>query len=123
MAALVRREPLMGLRQWFDVKEVDAFADSLVTELRERYPASGVELPARKAIERLRKSFGRMFARIDEFARMSRLNLYKKARLGNRVKWSLREAGYPDEFVDAFTRELVTHIALAARARSASRQQ
>jgi hypothetical protein len=105
----------MGLWQWFDVKEVDGFADSIVAELRERYPPSGVELPARKAIDRLRKSFGRMFARIDDFARASSLNLYKKARLGNRVKWALKDAGYPEEFVEAFTRELVTHVALARR--------
>ena len=43
------------------------------------------------------------------------LNLYKKARLGNRVQWALKEAGYPEEFVEAFTRELVTHVALASR--------
>jgi hypothetical protein len=105
----------MGPRQWFDMKEVNAFADSIVAELRERYPPSGVELPATKAIERLRKSFARMFARIDAFARAHPLNLYKKARLGNRVKWALRDAGYPEEFVEDFTRELVTHVALAKR--------
>ena len=111
----------MGLREWFDVKEVDGFADSIVAELRERYPPSGVELPASKAIERLRKSFGRMFARIDAFARSSSLNLYKKARLGNRVKWALRDAGYPEDFVETFTRELVTHVALARRKASGAR--
>ena len=105
----------MGLRDWFDVSEVDRFADSIVAELRERYPPAGVELPARKAIDRLRKSFGRMFERIDDFARAGSLNLYKKARLGNRVKWALKDAGYPEEFIEAFTRELVTHVALAAR--------
>lgn len=106
----------MGLWEWFDVKEVDAFADSIVAELRERYPPSGVELPATKAFDRLRKSFARMFARIDTFARSGSLNLYKKARLGNRVRWALKEAGYPEEFVETFTRELVTHVALARKA-------
>jgi hypothetical protein len=106
----------MGLWEWFEAKEVDAFADSIIAELRERYPPSGIELPARKAIERLRKSFGRLFDRIDGFAREGRLNLYKKARLGNRVRWALKEAGYPEEFVEAFTRELVTHVALARKA-------
>ena len=75
----------MGLWRWFDVKEVDAFADSITAELRDCYPPSGVELPAKKAIERLRKNFGRIFVRIDAFARSSPLSLYQKARLGNRV--------------------------------------
>lgn len=103
------------LLDWFNSKDVDKFADSLVAELRDRYPPSGVELPASKAIERLRRTFARMFERIDTFARSTPLNLYKKARLGNRVQWALKEAGYPAEFIDAFVRELVTHVALASR--------
>ena len=45
------------------------------------------------------------------------MNLYTKARLGNRVKWALRDAGYPQTFVDTFTQEVVTHVALASRKR------
>ena len=39
--------------------------------------------------------------------------MYQRARLGNRVKWALKEAGYPPEFVDALTYELVTVITIA----------
>lgn len=113
----------MGLWRWFDVKEVDAFADSIVAELRDRYPPSGVELPAKKAMERLRKNFARLFARIDAFARTRPLGLYQKARLGNRIKWALKDAGYPEEFVEIFTRELVMHVTLGARNASAARRQ
>lgn len=103
------------LLKWFDSKEVDAFADSLVAELRERYPPSGIQLPAAKAIERLRRTFGLMFGRIDAFAHATPLNVYKKARLGNRVQWALKEAGYAEDFVDAFVRELITHLELLPR--------
>lgn len=113
----------MGVWKWFDVKEVDAFADSIVAELRDRYPPSGVELPAKKAMERLRKNFGRIFARIDAFARTRPLGLYQKARLGNRIKWALKDAGYPEEFVKTFTRELVMHVTPGARNASAARRQ
>jgi hypothetical protein len=34
------------------------------------------------------------------------------------VKWALREAGYPEDFVDALTYELVTVITLASRSGS-----
>jgi hypothetical protein len=43
------------------------------------------------------------------------LNIYKKARLGNRVRWALREAGYAPEFTDALSYELVTVATLASR--------
>ena len=56
-----------------------------------------------------------IFARVEKFARSRSLNLYKKARLGNRIKWSLKDAGYPAEFADSLTFELVTVVTLAAR--------
>jgi len=107
----------MSLLQWFNTKDVDEFADSIVAALRERVPPSGVGASAGKEMEKLRKSFGQLIARIDGFCQMHRMNLYTKARLGNRVKWALRDAGYSQTFVDTFTQEVVTHVALASRKR------
>src|SRR6266581_3721030 len=87
-----RRARMFG--NWFDCKEVDEFADTIVADLVKRFPPSDVGVPARKAADRL--------------------NLYKKAHLGNRVKWALKEAGYPEEFVDALTYELVTVVTLVS---------
>jgi hypothetical protein len=100
---------------WFDTREVDAFADQIVADLRARYPASGFDVAKKKDVERVLKSVDRLLARVEELARRGRLNVYKKARFGNRVKWGLREAQYPDEFADAMTHELVTQLTLASR--------
>ena len=102
---------------WFDCKAVDEFADGVVADLVKRVPPSAVGSPAKKAAERLRSTNDMIFARADAFARSQRLNLYKKAHLGNRVKWALREAGYPQDFIDALTYELVTVVTLASGAR------
>ena len=102
---------------WFDCSEVDVFVDSIVADLVKRFPPEGVELPAKKATERLRKTHDVIFRRVETFAGAQSLNLYKKAHLGNRFKWTLKEAGYPAEFVDALTYELVTVVTLASRAR------
>jgi len=48
-----------------------------------------------------------------DFARRNKLNLYTKARLANRFKWELLEAGYPKEFVDTMTYELAAVVAAA----------
>jgi hypothetical protein len=101
---------------WFDSKEVDAFADGVVADLVKRVPPAVVD--AKKTAERLKRTNDMIFARADSFARSKHLNVYKKARLGNRVKWALKEAGYPKEFVDALTYELVTVVALASGART-----
>src|SRR5918992_5013689 len=95
---------------WFNTKELDEFADTLVAHLVEHYPPSGGELSGKKTFERLRKLFGGTFERIDAFVRARRLNVYKKAHFANRVRWALIEAGYPSEFVETMTRELLTHL-------------
>jgi hypothetical protein len=95
---------------WLDTKQVDEFGSWVVAELCKRYPPEGVDANPKKAAERLRKTHDSLLLRVEAFAREHRLNLYKKARLGNKVKWALREAGYPPQFVDTFTHELVTVV-------------
>ena len=100
---------------WFDTKEVDAFADSVTAELLRRFPPSGVDLSSKKAVDRVIKNVDALMLRVGEFARGRKLNLYKKARFGNRIKWALKEANYPGVFVDVMTHEIVTQFTLASR--------
>lgn len=102
------------LLKWVETKDVDEFAASVVAELARRFPSSGVDPNARKATERIYKTHRAVFDRVEAFARSADLNLYRKARLGNRVKWALAEAGYTKFFVEAFTHELLTVVTLAA---------
>ncbi len=108
------------LFNWLNTKEVDAFADSVVAELQQRFPPSGVDLSTQKAVERVLKNVDRLMLRVADFARERRLNLYKKARFGSRIKWALKEAKYPQVFIDVMTHELVTQLALAPRKPQAS---
>jgi hypothetical protein len=94
---------------WFNTKELDAFADSLLAELRERVPP-GAQLAGSKGFERATRAFGSAFTRIDAFAREHRLNVYKKAHFANRMRWALKEAGYPEDFCATMTQELLMHL-------------
>jgi hypothetical protein len=100
---------------WFNTKDVDAIADAIVADLVQRLPPSPGP-HTRKTADRLRKTHDVIFARLEQFVRTQQLNIYKKAHLGNRVKWALREAGYSNEFTDALSYELVTVATLASRA-------
>lgn len=97
----------------FNSKEVDEFADSVVAELLERHPPRKDGAGGVKEVARLRKAFGKLFARIDSFARLHKLNLYTKARLANRIRWGLKDAGYRQDFVETATQEVATHVAIA----------
>lgn len=107
----------MKLFQWFDTEEIDRLVQAIVTELGQRVPPSALDSHDRKAAARLRNTHDAIFARAGKFARERTLNIYKKAHLGNRFRWALKEAGYPPEFVESWTYELVSLIAMNLSAR------
>ncbi|MEO8165405.1 MAG: hypothetical protein ABI619_08410 [Betaproteobacteria bacterium] len=107
---MVQRTWGMMMWSWFDSKEVDAFADWLSAEIIKRYPPAGMDKDPKKAAQRLQKVHASLFARVEAFAKANKLNIYKRARLGNRVKWAMRDAGYPLPFSESFTHEVVTVI-------------
>jgi len=100
---------------WFDTAEVDRFAASLVQEVMRRLPPTHVE--SQKMLERISRLAEVLSDQVRAFAQSRSLNVYKRARLGNRVKWQLKDAGYPDPFVDALTTEVVTLLAVTRRAK------
>jgi hypothetical protein len=51
-----------------------------------------------------------MEQKIIEFKRQNKLNVYKKAQLGNVFKWQLLEIGYTDQYVDDLTQWLMHHL-------------
>ena len=106
----------MGIRDWFDTREVDELAAAIAAELVKRVPPAKLDSHTKKAAERLRNTHEAIFARAGKFARAHRLNVYKKARLGNQFRWAWREAGYPAEFVESWTYELVLLVTVNSRA-------
>ncbi len=98
--------------KWFDCKEVDKFANWLASEIIKRYPPAGLDTDAKKAIQRFQKVHDSLITRVEAFARENALNIYKRARLGNRLKWAMRDAGYPLPFSETFTREVVTVLSV-----------
>jgi hypothetical protein len=103
---------------WFATKDIDAFADSIVAELLKRFPQAGVDVSSRKSAERAMKNLEKMYSSITAFARQRRPNIYQKARFGNRIKWALKDAGYPEPFIDVVTHEFVKQLTLSASQRA-----
>jgi hypothetical protein len=96
---------------WFDTKEVDALADRLARDLTKRVPPSSLEVHSKKAEATRGRTLEAVFRQVRDFTSKHRLNVYKKARLANRFKWALREAGYPKKFVDEMAFELAALMA------------
>jgi hypothetical protein len=108
------------LLHWFSRKHIDEFADSVVAELRQQFPQAGIDLSTRKSAEKAVRTLDRIFTRISAFAAERRPNLYQKACFGNRVKWALKEASYPEPFVEVATDKFVTYMTVRSAPRPAS---
>lgn len=98
--------------EWFNTKEVDAFAQWVVEDLLKRMPPESLGRYDKKTADRLHRMNEAVSSRARELVAKHKLNVYKRGRLGNRVKWGLKEAGYPDAFADAFTYELLKVLSL-----------
>ena len=88
---------------WFDAKQAVAFAKMIVEEVNRIFPRDASrEKPARSRKEALKemKKLEGLVRRVQVFAQQNRLNIYKKARLLNTVKWDLREAGHEEVLIN-----------------------
>jgi hypothetical protein len=103
--------------KWLRTKEVDALADCVVDELTKRVPLNMLRKAGGKADKRFSRMNDVISDQVRAFGRKERPNVYQRARLGNRVKWALKDAGYPAPFIDAFTTELVTLVTVASKSR------
>ena len=101
--------------KWFKTKEVDTLADKVVHDLMQRVPLNELRKEGAKADKRFHRMTEVISNEVRAFGNTQRPGVYQRARLGNRVKWALKDAGYPDAFVDAFTTELVTLLTVASK--------
>jgi hypothetical protein len=84
-------------------REVDDFAIALAREFIGLIPP-GAEPPA---AQRIAKAVDQICNRAKAFQQEKRLGIYGRAKLGTSFKFELKSAGYPSEFVDDLTRQLL----------------
>ena len=91
---------------WFDAAEAERFGVKLAEFFVQRIPPKN---PGRKVmtLEKQLAVVDKMYLQIEQFKQEHRMNLYKKAKLGNAFKWHLLSAGYEKEFVDQVTEGLL----------------
>ena len=83
---------------WLDTRAVEDFASKMSREIQQSMPPSD-ETPGKKEAGKRAKKIERIANQAKAFSRDNRLNFYKKAKLANTLKWSLKEAGYSDVFI------------------------
>jgi hypothetical protein len=94
------------LKKLFDASEADEFGKKLAEMFAAKYPIVEDDTVAANMSKRTRV-FSKLSIEIQQFMQTHKLNLYKKAKLGNAFKWSLMEKGYKAEFVDELTKQVI----------------
>jgi hypothetical protein len=98
----------------FKTAEVDEYADWIVAEVKRALP-SGYSPGTKNIADRAEKLNASIAKRTEEFARTTKLNIYKKARLAARVREGMGAHGYPQAFIKAFSLDLIKRLQAAAK--------
>jgi hypothetical protein len=107
--------------KFFSTTEVDTFADWVLLEVEKSLPPAS--RPSAKIIEqRVDRLEKQLQQQTHAFCRSVKLNVYKKARLMDRVREGLRSLHYPEPFIKSFTYDLVRRIRTVSDKQAASRQ-
>ena len=91
---------------WFDAREARAFGESLAVFFAERIQVNS-GLKDRKFTAKAQQVLTKMARQAEQFRQTHKLNVFKKAQLGNAFKWKLRDAGYDQAYVDELTEWLM----------------
>ena len=94
---------------WFDAKAAKRFGTELAEAFAKAVPVEA-NLPDKKFSRKAEAALTKMHHMVVDFKALNRLNVYKKAQLGNSFKWSLRDAGFDSSYVDRLTEWLVERL-------------
>ena len=92
---------------WLFSREVDNFAIDLARDFSKRCPPRPDRQPVAGVVA---GAIDDACNRALEFKRARRLGVYGKAKLGTAFKYELKELGYPEEFVNELTRQLLLKL-------------
>lgn len=92
----------MGL-SWFDASAEKEFGMSLAHFFMERSPLGPSNKTTKFVAKKQEELLGKMSQQLAIFKIEHKLNIYKKAQLGNAFKWALKDAGYDPLYVDQLT--------------------
>lgn len=94
---------------WFNASEAKQFGSALA-----KFYAGKLPLDADKTDKKYENKQAfvakKMSEQVIDFKLEYKLNIYKKAQLGNAFKWTLKEAGYGDDDINRLTGALMRQL-------------
>jgi hypothetical protein len=95
------------LISWFDASEAQEFGKYIAEMYSVTHSIIAQKKEKASTVDKRVKLLGKLTLDVRQFGQTHRLNIYKKAKLGNVFKWTLLDKGYDTVFVDALTKEVI----------------
>lgn len=96
---------------WLDAKKSKEFGTALADFFIEKIPVENNQTVDEEYFARkTKKALIAMEAQVVEFKKTNKLNIYKRAQLGNTFKWALKNAGYAPEYINELTMWLLKQL-------------
>lgn len=92
--------------QWFDAAHAQDFGRELARFYSDRVPFDP-PFSKKQFATKTQETLKKLDLKIQQFKAKDKLNLYKKAKLGNAFKWELRDKQYDVTYVDELTEWLM----------------
>jgi hypothetical protein len=92
--------------KWLDSTAAAKQADDAVVEIEQLVPQSELSGWTEKRSKQMQKLERTINKHRRQYSSAG-YNIYQKAKFANRVKWSLRDKGYPNDFIDSLVRLLI----------------
>ncbi len=93
--------------KWFDAGPAEAQADQAVADIRGLVAKDDLVNDGGASRKKNIAKLDKTIERHRRLAATAGYNVYQKAKFANRIKWALRDAGYPDDFIDSVVRLLI----------------
>lgn len=87
---------------WFDAKTAKEFGTTMAQFFIQRMPLSA-GLTEKQFASKAKFVLEKMKTQVQNFKQQNKLNTYKTAQMGNTFKWTLKDAGYEEAYVDQLT--------------------
>lgn len=110
---------LKFIKELFGKSEINVVAEQLANELSRRYPpvmasGEGRRLSPQAVTNILESVINKAVSKSHEWD----LGVAGKAKLGNSLRWALKDKGYPEKFIEMVTEALVVYLTRKADSRS-----
>ena len=95
---------ILGL---FEAREAKVFGASLARFYLERVPLEA-QLNEKKFAAKTQEVLQKMARQVQDFRAKNKIGIYKRAQVGNAFKWTLKDAGYDEAYIEKLTLWLMT---------------